>query len=462
MDEKLKLAMRAVTKDNSSLKAAAKQFGIARTTLKRHLSNPNVKASGRPRFFTDSEEQLLHQILRNIQVLQQPFSRPKFIEVARKLAERKAPGQPGRTFGKEWLSKFIRRHPDLALRSKSWKAEQRQWTPDKCERYVQVLEYLDKEGFLMDSRAIFVLDSLELITPPNEYTKSGNLIARKPSEEQGFPVFVCGSADGTALRPMILRDGNFILEPWFTDLQEEAVVVGHAAPDIAALDVDALALYLRRELVPHIQSLDPPVQKSTLFLDGRWSHAYNLEILESCLLHNIQVVCYPLGHSDKLQPLKKSEFRLVAKLWLDFVAERNNNPLNEFICTSVGDSIFMRNLTASQYKEHITALLRDGFRDVGVLPFRPDLIRQTLPQSAKGLPAPVAEETFLRLMENYCLQIGGEHGLSQAVLQKALEEYKRVLRLGLVMAIQESQQAQAEGQEAVDVQQYDNGLSAGI
>src|SRR4051812_16601502 len=89
MDEKLKLAMRAVTKDKVSMKAAAKQFGIARTTLKRHLSNPHVKASGRPRFFTDSEEQLLHQILRNIEVLQQPFSRPKFLEVARKLAARK-------------------------------------------------------------------------------------------------------------------------------------------------------------------------------------------------------------------------------------------------------------------------------------------------------------------------------------------------------------------------------------
>lgn len=124
--------------------------------------------------------------------------------------------------------------------------------------------------------------------------------------EIGFAVFACGSADGVALKPMILRDENLLLEHWFTERKEE-VVVGHNIT--GSLDAEALTLYLKRELVPHLQSLDPPVEKvqtvsrlcgncltfgdrfsslfsiqSTLFLDGRWSHAYNLEILECCLL----------------------------------------------------------------------------------------------------------------------------------------------------------------------------------
>jgi hypothetical protein len=57
---------------------------------------------------------------------------------------------------------------------------------------------------------------------------------------------------------MILRGESLILEPWFTESREE-VVVGQNTTGY--LDVDALALYIKRELVPHIQSLNPPAQK---------------------------------------------------------------------------------------------------------------------------------------------------------------------------------------------------------
>ena len=53
---------------------------------------------------------------------------------------------------------------------------------------------------------------------------------------------------------------------------------------------------------------------------------------------NIQVVCYPVGHAEKLQPFKKSEFRVAAKAWMDFVAERDGNPLSQ-VCFSKTNSI---------------------------------------------------------------------------------------------------------------------------
>ena len=74
-------------------------------------------------------------------------------------------------------------------------------------------------------------------------------------------MFVCGSAEGVAPRPMILRDGNLILEPWFSEENQE-VVVGHNTNGV--LDVDALALYIKHELVPYIKQLDPPVTKVIL------------------------------------------------------------------------------------------------------------------------------------------------------------------------------------------------------
>ena len=72
------------------------------------------------------------------------------------------------------------------------------------------------------------------------------------------------------------------------------------------------------------------------------------------------------------------------------------------------DTSFMHNLNAVQYKEHISSLLRDGFKDFGVFPFVPDVIRQTLPGTSRAPATPASEETFLRLVESYCLQIGTE------------------------------------------------------
>ncbi|OQV19852.1 hypothetical protein BV898_06122 [Hypsibius exemplaris] len=428
------LAVTAVQTGGMKVKEAAEKYGVSKAGLKRllqQLEEDDSKAAGagRPKFFRKRDETLLYQMLKCISDLRQPFAKELFLEVAKKLAEKR--GHPDHNFGNSWIQGFIKRHCDLKLRKRSAKDKQLKWTKEKCDVFIEAMTSLETEG-PSDPRTIFALTSLEMVAPTQD-KNAKKLITptrkkKRNGTEKGFSVIACGGADGSALRAMMLREGNVILEPWFVEVNEEVVI---GTNNVGVFDAESIGLYIKFELIPYIKSLDPPASKSVLLVDDRWHLLYDMDIMESAIKNNLIILPFPIGHCDKVQPLDQQEFKLFTRIWLEFVGERDR-PLNEFVRTNT----LARTLMASKRRQDMSTSIRSGFQSKGICPFDASRIRSTVLSPGRVvLPLKVSTtlyEPFFKRFESYATLLGVDCGMPENLMQSAMEAFKQsVIASGL-------------------------------
>ena len=116
--ERFARALKSVQEGGVSVRRAAEEFSIPKSTLHDHLTGKVVAfgQSGPPKYLTDEEEEELEEFLSGCASVGFARSRQQVLELVQELVNRK--GYAVRV-SHGWWDSFRRRHPNLTLRTAS-------------------------------------------------------------------------------------------------------------------------------------------------------------------------------------------------------------------------------------------------------------------------------------------------------------------------------------------------------
>jgi len=215
----LSSALRAL-ENLQSLKATARQYGIPAKTLRRHrdqkVKQPGVSVLGRHKcvFPPEYEDMLVQHIL----VMENAFYGLTTMDIRRlafALAEKMMLKHPFsknlKLAGSEWLRSFIKRHPQLSLRSSQATSISRivGFNKPQVDRFFSLYgdelskrQFQAKDVWNMDESGITIVH-----TPAKVVASKGRRqISKVTSGEKGRNVTVicCMSAGGSFIPPMMI------------------------------------------------------------------------------------------------------------------------------------------------------------------------------------------------------------------------------------------------------------------
>ena len=113
---RISLAIQAIKKqESSSIRDAARQFQVPRTTLQRHLTGFTIRSETRANSheLTETEEQSLIQWIFSLDD-RGVAPRPSTVQEMADLLLAARGDTPVQTVGENWVSKFIKRHSELS------------------------------------------------------------------------------------------------------------------------------------------------------------------------------------------------------------------------------------------------------------------------------------------------------------------------------------------------------------
>ena len=140
-------------------------------------------------------------------------------------------------------------------------------------------------------------------------------------------------------------------------------------------------------------------------MDGHHSHVLNAQLLRLCLNFNltksgkeVQLVCFPTGQTDKLQPLDNCPFGSMKPKWIAYKDDSRIDPefqvmfglktqqfsVDQFIRSQVTKNNFPYHLSllcnnkAGKHSFNFENTLKSGFKNTGIYPFDPVVIRATV------------------------------------------------------------------------------------
>lgn len=379
-ESELDKALEAIKNGMGKL-TAAKKFNIPRATLQFRLSKEFVKSRPGPDTVLSSQEenQLVQWI---IESCRKGFPRRKedIIQSVKLflIANPRSNSFIENTPGEGWYKLFLKRHPEIALRtseavtsasSKISESNIRSW-------FTQIENYLKENNLfhiLSDPSRVYNGDETNFILCP----KNTKVIAPKgeknvyevdhaPSKSCITVMFTFG-ADGDTTPPMII----FPLKRMRPEIRKSVPKEwGIGLSDNGWMKAEVFIQYIKNVLHPALQKKNVtfPV---ILFVDGHKSHT-TLELSQLCQsLGIILIALYP-NATRLLQPADVAAFRPIKLMWRKAVLEwRANNLTKTLLKTDVGS--ILDNVLPKLKK----STLINGFKACGLCPFNPDEVDYT-------------------------------------------------------------------------------------
>ncbi|OQV13171.1 hypothetical protein BV898_12601 [Hypsibius exemplaris] len=366
-----------------SVRSAAAKYNIPRTTLLNHKNNPDVRKNGRPTVLTPAEEEIVVELILTCSEFKIELDQTAFGEALADAARER--GIEYTHFGRGWHRLFLKRHPEVAARFDQAKAirkyvkgssakKLKEWTAESAEMYIGMLQGLKDDGFLEDPRGIMNLGetNFEVEISARRAARIAQTGGEGPDKDI-VTVLACGLADGTFFRPLLLMDINNTTLLSSMNGSNDDVAIAKSATGV--MDSGSLLHYIREEIVPSLQCT-----KNVLFLAAKTSDVYTVEMMQLCVKYGIRIVCYPGGQISKIQPLGLYMLDEFQALFNDYIRTLAWNPDEE-----LSRLTFPRHLTMVWRQISAQTNLLAGFRDTGIFPFDPQVIRAFVPNA---LPFP--------------------------------------------------------------------------
>ena len=200
------------------LNQCAKQYGVPKATLKRHLEGKNKTANGhkklgRSTMLTSDLEQQLHDLILDLEGMFFGMTRKDLMALAFEVAEENGLDHPfnreKRSAGKGWYYRFLKRFPDISLRQPEATSLSRAsgFNRDVVSRYFDLLEDIIRKHNLTANR-IFNVDESGITTVQKKCQKVLGQRGKKQlgtvsSAERGVTTTVacCVNASGSQYVP---------------------------------------------------------------------------------------------------------------------------------------------------------------------------------------------------------------------------------------------------------------------
>lgn len=366
-----------------SLKKAAKDYNVSRTTLRRKVKLKAVgstvsKTLGGPCVLTTAQEDDLVQVILNYEARLFGLTlfdiRRLVFQYCTKNHVKHPFNKAKQIAGEDWASGFLKRHPNLSVRKPEAVSIFRAsgFNKEKVNRFYDALQ------------SIMFKNEVQSIPPANIYNvdESGYTVCHKPSKivgckgkksvgaltsaERGKTVTAvcCVNACGSFIPPMLI----FPRVRFKSDLIDKAPHGTVGGANKSGWINEELFTQWFDHFLKCVQAKFRP-EPVLLILDGHSSHTKNLNLIIKAKENNCILLSLPSHCSHKLQPLDISFFKSLntyynseVQTWL------RNHPgrvVTEFHIAELFNEAYG--------KAASTRNGSSGFEKAGIYPFRRDL-----------------------------------------------------------------------------------------
>jgi DDE superfamily endonuclease/Tc5 transposase DNA-binding domain len=310
-------AILAVT-NGQSIKSAALQWGIPRTTLHGRLhgrESRNEAFAGQQRLSPAQEKSLTQWILMQSD-LGLPPTHAQIKQFTTRILAVKGDHEP---LGKRWMQAFLRRNPSLRTqRAHSRESARINGATTEVIRpwfnrlHISEIHTIKPENrYNMDEAGIMEgLGENGLVVGSAE---KRSIQKKTPGSRTWTSFLECISATGVSLPPLVMFKGKSVQQQWFPEDLTLFEGWEFTATDNGWTTDKTAVEWLEKIFIPLTQP-SRPQEKRLLVLDGHGSHE-TTDFMYLCFQHNIHLLFLPPHTSHVLQPLDLSVFSSMKRFY---------------------------------------------------------------------------------------------------------------------------------------------------
>jgi len=375
-EERLQAAIQAIKSgQESNVATACEAFDVKRRTLYRRLAGttlPRVAAHEEQQRLTPSEEKAIVKWC----FTQDDIGFPPRLDMVKDMAihlEFKRTGEVPPPLGKNWISRFLRRHPDLALKLSSQLERQRAYAnnPEILRDYFSKLGRIIREHGLRGFQ-IFNMDEkgflMGLASRAKVLCRRGRRNPRvmHDGKRELVTVIEAVGGDGSAMSLFVINKGAGHYMGWYKNLTEKEGKYQFSYSPKGWTD-DQLALeWLRKVFLPESQRRCGDLPRLLIF-DGHGSHI-TFDFISLCFSNNILLLCLPPHSTHLLQPLDVGLFGPYQHFYgiaVDTYIRSGQNLMR------IKKSIFIPFLTEAREATFTANNIGSAFAATGISPLNP-------------------------------------------------------------------------------------------
>ena len=380
-DDSMQKALEAVTDDGLSVRRAAIEYGVPRSTLGDRVSGRVCHGivSGPPRYLSEQEEEELVKFLLGCASVGYPKTRKEVLALVQMQVLRSR--GINRPVSHGWWDGFCKRNPNLTFRTPTPLSTFRGSAvdPDSLGRYFDLLERTLKDNGLEEKPCqVFNMDETGMPLnphPPKCVFSRGekNPVSVCSGEKTQITVVGCVSAAGYCIPPMVIWDRK--------QLSLE-LTTGEVPGTFYGLSMKG---WMDQELFDgwlsgHFLRYAPPDRPLLLLVDGHSSH-YCPSAIRFAAKEQIIIFALPPHTTHLTQPLDRGCFSPLKMAWREvchkFMVENPGKRITRFNFSHLFCSAWMKSMTMKN--------IVSGFRVTGVFPVNRNIVKLSKEESQPSL-----------------------------------------------------------------------------
>ena len=377
-DDCMQKALQAVKLDGASVRKAAMEYGVPKSTLGDRVSGrvTHGTVSGPPKYLSEQEEEELVRFILGCVSVGYPKTRKEILSLVQTQVEK--------SISHGWLDSFCKRHPNLTFRTPAPLSIARAIAVDEdaLGRYFDLLERtLGDNGLLEKPCQIFNMDETGMPLSPQSpkcvFTRGEkNPVNIDGGDKAQITVVACVSAAGYCIPPMVIWDRKKL------SLELTAGEVPgtfYGLSDKGWMDQELFDAWLSC----HFLRYAPPTRPLLLLLDGHSSH-YSPHAIRFAAKEKVIMFALPPHTTHVTQPLDRGCFSPLKMAWREvchtFMAENPGKRVTRFNFSQLFSLAWMKLMTMKN--------IVSGFRVTGVYP-----VNRKVVEKPKDLSKPSLMET---------------------------------------------------------------------
>ena len=379
-EARIKKAIHAVkVGDFPSLRRTAEAYDIPLTTLRRRLGGgvSCALAHESQQLLTVAEEKAVVRWIYRLEEFGFP-PRTQHVKEAVSLLKESTWTEG---VGKNWITRFLNRHPDLVSKFSSQfdKKRLKMSNPEVVNSHFSKVRKLQHQYNLKDSNTynvdekgfrLGISDRAKVICKRREREMTGKLAT--DGNRELITVIECVSGSGQAIAPFVIYKGASHYMGWYQHLDPQATEGWKFAYSSKGWTNRMLGL----EWIKHFDLCTSKEAKGAyrlLILDGHGSHV-NIAFIEYCLSTQIVVYCLPSHSTHLLQPLDVGLFSPLQKYYGQEV-----DKLTRFGDITIRKGNFLPMLVAARQATFTKANIMGAWRGSGLIPLNARVVLAKLP-----------------------------------------------------------------------------------
>jgi DDE superfamily endonuclease/Tc5 transposase DNA-binding domain/helix-turn-helix, Psq domain len=373
-----------------SVRAAAKLYDVARSTLQDRINKHPARRDSRPASckLTEIEESTLVQWILSMDERGLPPRPDTVQQMANLLLQKRC---QNRTVGQRWVYNFVQRHDALKSRYNRKYDYQRA----KCEdptiirdwfRLVQntIEKYgiLDEDVYNFDETGfqMGVISTAKVITG----AEKAKPVSIQPGNREWVTVIDCISSYGWNIPPVIIFEGKVHQSTWYSETLPSDWVIG--VSENGWTDNELGFTWLEHVFEKHTAHRTKGVYRLPI-LDGHGSHL-TPEFDLFCKEHSIITLCMPPHSSHLLQPLDVVCFAVLKQSYGRQIEGYMRNGVNH-----IDKPDFLHAFHAARTEAMTLANVQSSFAATGLVPHNPERVLSKLHTQLKTPTPPSTSHT---------------------------------------------------------------------